>query len=69
MEKENDRSKLTKNISDALGRLAKKGVRAEDIAAKLHVSYSSVKGWVSGRRFPKVSTIKQLELLFGVKIL
>lgn len=64
-----EKQKVTKGIKESFEKLRKKGIRPEDIASQLHVSYSSVMSWSAGRRYPKDATLKQIEFLFGVKVL
>lgn len=58
-----------KDLSAVLTKLMKSGVRAERIAFDLDVAFGTVKSWVTGRRKPKTATVKQIESIYGVRIL
>ena len=64
-----DKELLKKRLNTAVNVLKKKGVSKEDFASRLHVSFGTVQAWLSGRRAPKIPTVKQIESEFGVKII
>ena len=56
-------------ISTVLKKLKQSGTSYERIAFELGVTWHTVNAWATGRRNPKKSAIKQIEHLFGVKVL
>lgn len=66
MKENNETSKELKRV---LLHLMNSGIRPERMATELNVSYGTIKSWMTGRRHPKTPTIKQLEHVYGVKIL
>lgn len=49
-------------------RLEEKGVRPENVAADLRVSFSTVAGWKYGRCKPDYLSVQFLEQRYGVKV-
>jgi len=64
-----DRDQTRQRVISGLKKLASQGTRAEHIAVNLSMSYTTVKNWMSGRRIPKPPTIRQIEHVYGIKIL
>ncbi len=63
------RDDISSHLRKAINDLRDDGHRAEDIAAAMEVSYNTVKNWITGRRVPKIPTVRRLEQLYGMKIL
>lgn len=53
----------------ALKKLKKDGTSFEEIAVKLGLSYNTIYTWSAGTRSPKLPSIRQLESIYGIKIL
>lgn len=64
-----DKEKVKRKLISVFKHLKRKGINAEDFASQFCVSYQTVKAWKSGRRAPKIPTLRQIETQFGVKIL
>lgn len=43
--------------------------RPEEIASRLQISNTTVWGWKTGYRNPKLSSVKHIESEFGIKVL
>lgn len=63
------RDEVEKKLKDAIAYLKNDGTRPEQIAAAMEVSFNTVKNWLSGRRVPKIPTVRRLEQVYGMKIL
>lgn len=63
------RDDLERRVRKAVDDLREDGHRAEEIAAAMEVSYNTVKNWITGRRVPKVPTVRRMEQIYGMKIL
>lgn len=48
--------------------LKKQGIRVEDVAARLKVSYSAVRAWSDGRATPNFLSRKYLNEVYGPKV-
>jgi ribosome-binding protein aMBF1 (putative translation factor) len=64
-----DRDETRRKVMAGLKKLSDRGTRPENIAVNLAMSYVTIKNWMAGRRIPKPPTIRQIESIYGIKIL
>ncbi len=62
-------TKAGSDLKTVLGHLLKDVVAPKKMAKDLDVSYSTIRSWSKGRRKPKTVTIREIQRLYGVKII